>query len=69
MGTKICKAIEHATPITLEDGTTGEMVEFLPEDGRALVAPITIHPDEDGQQWYWMPDDAPTLDTSSQPQK
>lgn len=26
---------------------------FAPEDGRDLPAPINIHPDEDGVQWYW----------------
>lgn len=29
---------------------------FAPEDGRDLPAPINIHPDEDGVQWYWTPE-------------
>lgn len=47
--TKICRAIATET-----DGVT----VFSPEDGREQPTPIIIHPDEDGQQWYWTPDDS-----------
>lgn len=56
MVVKICRAVQHTEPIILEDGTTGIMAEFLPENGDILHAPVTIRPDEDGVQWYWTPD-------------
>lgn len=58
MASKICRAVQHTSPIIWGDGTTGSMVEFLPENGDILQAPVTVHPDEDGMQWYWTPEEA-----------
>lgn len=60
MPEKICRAIATET-----NGVTA----FAPEDGREIPTPIIIHPDEDGVQWYWTPDDAPVPDTPRQPQR
>ena len=56
---KICRAI--ATVVAGEAIVDGKRVPssatvFSPEAGHAIPTPIIIHPDEDGEMWYWTPE-------------
>lgn len=58
MSKKICRAI--ATTIKGESIVDGKRIQssvtvFSTEDGREIPTPIVIHPDENGEMWYWTP--------------
>lgn len=58
MSEKICRAI--ATVINGESIVDGKHIPssatiFAPEDGREMPTPIIVHPDENGEMWYWTP--------------
>lgn len=57
MSEKICRAIAHLTPVKLEDGTESNALAFTPENPDLIGTSTLIHPDENGEQWYWTPDD------------
>lgn len=56
---KICKALVKTEDAIQEDGSAITVQSFSPVSPEMIDSKgIAIHPDENGEQWYWTPDDS-----------